>query len=215
MAITERRNRNMNHAERASQLVRTARDLGVLRYLLAYLDWDCGLLPSEVLEDLLGDLETQPTAWPHLHPLLREPTDLRRLCEEHRARASWEELHAEFVRWARGRYGLSDSLAWTSLIGAQNAVMPAAGRTYPETIELDHDVVAWYIARCRHGYECCALESQPAGHFVVRDPWGLSNAWNADRARNSTPTRWELDSPLAEARLHYQQEATAAYSQSA
>ena len=91
--------------------------------------------------------------------------------------------------------------------------MPAAGRFFPETIELDHDVVAWFIARCRHGHECCALESQPAGHFVVRDPWGLSSPWNADRAR-ATSTRWELDSPLSEARAHYQS-APASYSQSA
>jgi len=193
----------MRQTERALQLQRATRDLGVLHYLLVYLDHDCGLRPAEVLADLLEDLQDSPARWPSLAPLLDGPIDLGTLREANRAHASWGSLHDEFAAWAQTRYGLPDSTAWSSVLTLQTAIMPACGRAYPESVEVPHDVVAWFIARCRHGQEACSLESYPAGQVVVRDPWGLSNAWSADRARAHS-SRWELDSPLLEARAHYQ-----------
>ncbi|MFT5048637.1 MAG: hypothetical protein ACI8QZ_000024 [Chlamydiales bacterium] len=193
----------MTQTERASQLQRATRDLGVLHYILTYLDRDFGLQPVEVLTDLLDDLKASPTSLPNLNPLLDGPIDMGTLREGNRARASWGSLHAECVSWAQTRYGLADTSAWDTVLKLQTAVMPACGRAYPEAVEVAHDFVAWFTARCRHGREACSLESYDSGQLLVRDPWGLSNAWSADRARAHS-SRWELDSPLLEARAHYQ-----------
>lgn len=189
------------HTERALRLEENADRFGILRYVLAYLDWDLGLQPHEVLADLIADLEGTPDPWPRLGPLAHDSTELLFLYELHRSEDDWEAFHLEFAVWAWRRYGLAESSAWRAVLQAQSEVMPAKGRALPRTLELEHDVTAWYIARLRHGQKACGLDQYDHGTMVVRDPQGLCAASRPHALAG--PTGFELESGLSEAHQHH------------
>lgn len=191
---------DMDEMSLLSRLFRGAHTFGLLRYALHYLEWDHGLDPLDVLHELARDLRAGAIRGLALRGLIdagAKNIDLLTthvaLREERRAEASWAELHSEFFDWARERFGISDSTATLAVQSAQTAVMPAAGRTFPDVVHLEHDVEAWLSDRLTgEGRE---LTSYGPAQLFVRDPWDLSST--PLRSRAEVPANaWELDSDL-------------------
>jgi hypothetical protein len=180
-----------------------AHHYGVIRYPLVLLRREHGLDPLATLHALAVE---EPELQKRL-PLLAGVLDVkgylfdlttshREFLEGCRVDKSWEKLGEELMTWLGERYGIVRDSGWDAILAAQAAVMPTAGRAYPYTVDLPHDVVRWY----EDGRTGTAkpLKSYPPLRFVVEDP--LDFGPREYTARRATRLHWELASPLAHAR---------------
>ncbi len=112
--------------------------------------------------------------------------------------AGWEAFHGEFASWVSDLYGVEHSSAFRSVLRAQTAVMPAFGRSFPDTVTLEHDVAAWYADRLTGGHG--PLAGYGPGLLEVEDPWSLSNEPLVPYKPSRPRPAWELRSALSETR---------------
>jgi hypothetical protein len=112
--------------------------MGVLRHVGRFLQWDHGIPFLDLLEHLLDVTAREPLRFPlvtwlfgyfDLHPT---------------APVGWAAFYAEVGRLLVEDYGLdADATDLATVLRVQTALMPAPGRTFPDTIELAHDFVGY------------------------------------------------------------------------
>lgn len=170
---------------------------GMLRYPLRFLGWEHGIDAIDLMHELATDRSLRAT-----HPLLWEMLDATgydldlshthvAMRERFRRENLWRAMHEQFCSWLGPR--LPRDPAWSTILRVQEALMPAAGRTFPDTLALEHDVVRWYADR-RAG-KATRLRDTGPGTLTVEDPLGFSNrTYTMVRA---TRLQWELASELA------------------
>ena len=187
-----------------ARLFRGTHGYGILRYPLRWLQWEWGLDPIDLLHTLTRDLKTS-RRFPPLRELIDPGTSSLDLLTTHvamreqlRRAAGWEAFHGEFASWVSDRYGVEGSSAFRSVLRAQTAVMPAFGRSFPDTVTLEHDVAAWYADRLTGGHG--PLAGYGPGLLEVEDPWSLSNEPVVPYGPGRPNHAWELKSALSVAR---------------
>jgi hypothetical protein len=123
---------------------------------------------------------------------------------------SWALLLDEIGAYIRSEYGIEGS-GLDAVLAAQRAILPASGRSFPSTIELEHDVVGWYQAMLAakgvhddaHWTEVVPqLDDLPPGTVTVDDPAGMSDLYvGLNREAMAVGVSWELESPLSRAHI--------------
>jgi hypothetical protein len=110
-------------------------------------------------------------------------------------------------RFAVEECGVEDDSALRTILTAQHTLLPSRDRTYPGTVQLEHDFQAWHRAM---------IEAKEAGHYLdwpervprlrtfgpstltVDDPAGFASmALGASIETHGYGTNWELASPVA------------------
>lgn len=169
---------------------------GILHYVLRYLQWDLGIQAIDLLRDLEELVRSRPEAYTAI-------TWVSHVGASYFNVSGWRPFYDEVMRYLARERGVKIDSALEAAFRAQEAVMRDAGRTFPETVELAHDVASYIadrraaIARGEHGAGRL-LSSYPPAKLVVTDPTGLC-ALDPRRTiqYDHHVMRWELSSPLA------------------
>jgi hypothetical protein len=121
---------------------------------------------------------------------------------------SWAPFLAEVRRYLVGTLGLANGSALDAVLVAQHALLPTGGRTFPATVELDHDVAAWHRS---------IMDAKDRGHlhdwpdhvdrlasfgpapFTVDDPRDVCGVGLGFGTAIDAYMDWELQSPVSRA----------------
>ena len=150
--------------------------LGVLRHPMRFLQWQYGIEATDVMEDLLEVVETEPDRFPVLTWVL-EYFDIHPTVA-----LGWTSFYDEFRSFVAARYPqVAHDSAFECVVQLQQFLMPAPGRSFPATITLAHDYVAWYRAATRSLYttghagtpEDALADLGPTEFTVTGDPLDL------------------------------------------
>lgn len=174
-------------AEELSDMVGLARAYKVFetgatgRYLLRFLEHELGVPMIELIEFLWTSVRADLARWPLLCAALnaREDNAVEPL--------SWDEFYDEMLDAIRTRYALTESTALVAAVRAQRGAMPRRGQVVPFTIDLEHDVVAYFSHRfhdrgpvsVHSGFAVGdkpgrSLSEFPPSKLEFSDPYGLT-----------------------------------------
>ena len=182
---------------------------GVLRHVLRWLQWDHGVPATEVMHHLLGLCERHPDRHPRITWLLAH---FPRFAT---APVGWTGLYREVREVLCSEYGIEASSALETVLELQRFLMPAPGRSFPASLRVAHDYLAYYRSATdslyttgRAGRPSAPLADHPAAGFTVfGDPlrlcadgmhfaqWGRAEEMEGDFSIGAN-TAYELDSPL-------------------
>jgi hypothetical protein len=128
---------------RAMHRLRNAEIIGVrqstLRHIGRHLQWDHDVPVLELLDHLVGLIGDDPTRFPLLTWLLTE-FDLHAT-----APVGWHALYAELGAYLAEEHDVDPTGSDVrTAMKVQRHLMPSPGRTFPDSIELEHDFVAYY-----------------------------------------------------------------------
>ena len=196
--------RDVETAKSIARVFNAVHVYGMLRYVLCFLRWDHGIDPIDVMHALA----TEPALareYPLLHRLLdvdaSHAVDLvhthETMRERMRSEGAWRGQADELCHFVQKRWPVPESSALAVARTVAAAVMPVAGRTFPERLALEHDFVRYYRERRAGGRR--RLDEYLPGELAVDDPLELSN--RVFTIRRATRLQWELASALAAARV--------------
>ncbi len=172
---------------------------GVFRHVLRYLRRHAGVREVDAMRRMLALILESPDTYPNLatayeltHLLMVPPV-------------SWPELMAEVEDLVRAEWPDGDYSGLETTIRAQLAVLPAFGREFPYTVELDHDFAGWFalVRDAKIGFgpgdwvdHVPALAELGPATLVVEDPRGVNRAQVGNVAVGPTIRSWELQSAI-------------------
>ena len=179
---------------------------GILRHVLRYAQWDHGIPAMEVVRRILVRSEDDPGRYPLLDWVCR-------FFDHFNAPpVGWHAFFDEVGTFLDEEFGIGPSSDREAVLAAQAFLLPTVGRSFPASLALDHDVVAWSRDHTRALWGDGVsgpgrpLVEQPAAVLTVHgdplDSCGRGITVNTD-PRNEVMTErfwivghWELDSPL-------------------
>jgi radical SAM superfamily enzyme YgiQ (UPF0313 family) len=165
---------------------------GALRYVMRYLQWEHGVAAMRLLHDLLDQVVEAPDRYPAIAWVVRF------FNTEKCMPGGWRTFFDEVADFVAQRYRVERDTAFDTVLTVNEAVMPDGARSYPMTLELEHDLVAWFNARNRlDADDTSALASYPPGRITVSDPNGLAMIDLEYQQYDTHQYFWELHSPVA------------------
>lgn len=208
----------LKYIEQLGRLFRCTHTYGMFRYWLCFLDWEYGIDPIDVLDDLVShaqsllqqaqanhvgelpdaELPILARLWDRSSPPHDLLTSLPFLREELRAQAAWSTLYDALKDYTLTRYPqVRDDSALDCVFTLQTAVMPHAGQAYPQAVSLPHDFVR-YFAEHRQQESGPALRELGPAQFIVEDPLAVSeeSLLVHIQHRSRPMIIWELQSSL-------------------
>ena len=180
---------------------------GVMRVCSRFVRQQVGMTEMEFYRLLLT--KTGPggreRVWPLLNTLVNYGHDLMAPAY------SWALVFEELRRFMIKECGMQDDSALEAILTVQHALLPAHGRTFPQVVELPHDVVAWYeqilaVKGEGHWKDWQAivppLSSFGPGRLEVNDVNGsVTNLLGCDISISAVGANWDMDSGVARARV--------------
>lgn len=115
-----------------------AERMGLFRYLMRHLQWDHGILGTDLEEHIIDVVGSDPDRFPLLTWVI-EYFDLFPTVP-----LGWTSLYLEMRSMLHDDLGLELDPAVESVVRLQEFLMPAPGRQFPASITLAHDVAAYY-----------------------------------------------------------------------
>jgi hypothetical protein len=146
-------------------------NFGVLRHLLFFFQWEYGVPAVEFLHRLRRRMINGPADFLHLAWLIRF------FRKNAAAPGGWGWLYREIVDFAVQEFGVRQDSALQTVVRVQEAVMPEEGRTFPQSLALEHDYAAYFVQN-RTGGVMSVRESSPLiehgpSMLTVADPNGV------------------------------------------
>jgi hypothetical protein len=179
---------------------RLVENFAVLRIVARYVRATVGMREAEFIEALRATANEEPDCWPRLSLAMR-------VVPEHMVPpVSWRSFIKEMRVFLTDRLGVPAGSGLDSVLTVQHAVLPSLGRTFPQTIELSHDVGAWYrdvLAAKDAGHRTtwpdhvAPLETYGPTTFTVDDPDRLCDVGLGFSVDIDPHASWELHSPVA------------------
>lgn len=172
---------------------------GLLRQISRFVRKETGIAEVEFYQRLRRAAREHPEMWPALAFMFNVSPFLGT------APSSWrlaiEELHDFIV----SELGVADDTALQTALDLQHALMPATGRTFPQTIQLAHDYGAWHkamiTAKDDDPYTWTdvipALREFGPAEFVVTDPDDVCTVGIGHDLDSYLQGSWELGSSVA------------------
>ena len=184
----------------------------VLKYILYYLQVDHGVQAITLLRRWL---DSALAADPQLPISVRVIQEIfKGSAHKDWALLSWgenadflfentEAYFAEFLSFSIREFGITlGESQYRTLLAAQQSVIPRAGRAYPYTVELEHDISA-YIKQIR---KTASVDEEKNPDLLPMSRFGpgtLTVVWDADTIESTVfkvftthADAWELSSPL-------------------
>ncbi|MDZ7783912.1 MAG: hypothetical protein U5K56_13585 [Halioglobus sp.] len=146
---------------------------GLLRYIARFVRSETGMGEVEFYDRLRMAALRDPVEWPIISLALK--TMERYMAPP----ASWGLFMNEVRRFVLEELDLPDDAALETALAVQLAHLPAPGRRFPDTLELQHDFAAWWEA---------VLTTREEGH---RDDWQD----HAPRLSEFGPASFTVDDP--------------------
>jgi hypothetical protein len=179
-------------------------NFGVLRHVARFVRQERGVTEVELYQRLRVDARGRPDRWPLLDfvfrvlPFVGTPP------------VSWQLFIDEVRRYLTSESGVADDTALDTVLQVQHALLPAADRAFPMTLELAHDFARWSHAIVESkdagvaewtGVVPRLVELGPAT-FTVDDPNEVCSRGIGFKLDDNTHAAWELDSPVGRAVSH-------------
>ncbi|MEO6629172.1 MAG: radical SAM protein [Aquihabitans sp.] len=178
-------------------------NFGVLRHIARYVRQETGRLEVDLYETAARTARADPERWPAIEftvesgPHVLAPP------------VSWRLFVDEVHRLLVDEMGVPDDDALQTCLTVQHALLPAPGRTFPQTYPLAHDYAAWHAAmleaKARVGpqwtSEVPGLRSFGPAQFVVDDVHHVCAQGMGYPLEQGWLDTWDLDSPVARATL--------------
>jgi radical SAM superfamily enzyme YgiQ (UPF0313 family) len=180
-------------------------NFGALRHVARFVRQESGDREIDFYRTLRDRVQARPETWPALAALVFYGSSMMA------APYSWALVLDDLRRFIVSEFGLADDTALGSVLRTQQALLPAHGRAFPESVAVRHDVVEWHKA---------ILTAKGLGHrtdwpdfvprlaefgpaeFTVDDPDHVTDtSLGLNRELNVVGVNWELDSPLSRARV--------------
>lgn len=163
---------------------------GLLRYIMRFLQWEHGINSSDFLEKLYQLALTQPQDYPVISLTCRTFNLDKSIA------FGWQQFYQEITDWLRLEFGIVVNSSVECIINLNQAVMPDDGLNYPRTLELAHDVIAYFqqvepAKQPLHSFEPIVFEVSDPNALVSIDPNQLQY--------DSHQYFWELHSDIAKA----------------
>lgn len=137
-SYTPEENKKMVDLARAFLVFETR---AVAKYLIRYIEDLTGKRAVDIIEAILLAAVAKPGTYPLTSFLLQYH-------EEHPVPPfGWVPYYQELKKLLIDEIGLNWSAGLETLLKAQLALMPDTSRTFPDTVELDHDVVEYFRLR--------------------------------------------------------------------
>jgi hypothetical protein len=179
-------------------------NFGVLRHVARFVRQELGIAELDLYERLRLDARARPDRWPHLDFAFRV------LPFVGTAPVSWRLFIDEVRGYLTGELGLADDVALDTVLRVQHALLPAADRTFPLTLELLHDFASWSNAIVDAKDQGIAewtdqvprLGELGPATFTVDDPNEVCRRGIGFRLDENGAAAWELDSPVGRAVSH-------------
>jgi hypothetical protein len=176
-------------------------NFGVLRHVARFVRQETDITEIELYERLRVDARSRPDRWPLLDFAFRV------LPFVGTAPVSWRLFVDEVRTYLTGELGIADDSALSTVLAVQHALLPAAGRVFPMTVDLDHDFAAWSRAIVDTKDSGIAdwtsqvprlVDLGPAT-FTVDDPHQVCRFAIGYKIDDNLAAAWELDSPVSRA----------------
>ncbi len=117
--------------------------MGLLRHILRFVQWDHGIEATRVMDHLLDLSHDDPERFPHLSWTLNN-FDLHAM-----APAGWRSFYDEVGQMLQADLDVPASSALSAVIELNRFLMPALGRTFPDSLTLAHDYPSYYFEATR------------------------------------------------------------------
>ncbi len=179
---------------------RLVENFAVLRIVARYLRQTTGTREAELIRVLRATGYEEPDRWPALSLAMRV------VPENMVPPVSWQLFIEEMRVFLVERLGVPTGSGLDTVLAVQRAVLPSIGRSFPQTIELAHDVGAWYrdVLRAKDdGHRStwpdhvAALETYGPTSFTIDDPDHLCEVGLGFGIDANPHASWELRSPVA------------------
>ncbi|MBF0232562.1 MAG: radical SAM protein [Desulfamplus sp.] len=178
----------------------SAEQLGALRYIARFLQWEYGIPALEFFHAL--ERMARNTGNEVLSILFNSS----KMYQNARFSGWWDIFYREVSEMIYATYGDLDKSTLKTAIQVNKAVMPGPGRRFPEKISLRHDFVMYFQERMTHGTDSVrSLASYPKGELVISDPNGICDFLGDVQYWTSTFLQYyffELSSSLERPRPH-------------
>jgi hypothetical protein len=175
----------------------------VLRHVAPFVRSETGLREIDLYRLIRRRTTEEPQEWPALHALVSACAEV--MAPVH----SWGTMIADLRRFLVAEVGVEDGSALDAALAAQHALLPTYGRTFPDLVELPHDIVRWaeQIMAAKtsghlHDWETVVprLGELPGGVLVVEDPNDIvGTSIGSHVERTGLGFNWEFDSALSRA----------------
>ena len=113
-------------------------NFAILRQLATYVRAETGGREVDFYEQLVTDVHDHPEQWPAMAVTLQVLPELMV------PPVTWRWMVDEMRRYVVDRVGLADDSALETVLAVQHALLPARDRTFPVTLQLDHDYATWH-----------------------------------------------------------------------
>jgi hypothetical protein len=179
---------------------RLVENFAVLRIVARYARQMAGIREGDFIEALRATAHEEPDRWPTIS------LGMRAVPEHMVPPVSWKPLIDEIRAFLVERLGVPTGSALDAVLDVQHAVLPSLGRQFPQTIELPHDVGAWYrdVLRAKdEGHRTTwpdhvpLLETYGPTSFTIDDPEALCEVGLGFGVDTDPYASWELHSPVA------------------
>lgn len=167
----------------------------VLRYVLRYLQWEHGIKALDFMHTLLDCVRRDPARYPY------SSWTTRYFVADKFMPGGWKNFYDEIARIAREEYGVERNSAFDTVLLVNELAMPDETMHYPHTVQLLHDLVAWFREHNgRAVHEARPLASYGPGEFTVDDPDSMVSIDMDYIQYDSHQYFWELRSETARAK---------------
>jgi radical SAM superfamily enzyme YgiQ (UPF0313 family) len=179
-----------------------AEKFGTLRHLARYVRQETGIQEMDLFERMYDESRSHPARWPVLE------FTLGRMFKFMVPPISWRLFVDEARRFLVEVLGMADDATLATAIEVQHAMLPERNRTFPHTVVLEHDFVAWHQAMIEakeSGHlddwteHVPPLRSYGPGTLVVDDPRSVCTHEMGRRADSNPWDAWDLESPISRA----------------
>jgi hypothetical protein len=186
-----------------------AERFGVFRQVTRFVRQETGMREIDILDRMRVDVRADPLRWPALgYTILAVPQMMA-------PPASWKFFIDDLHDYLTTVLDVADDAALESVLSVQHALLPAYGRTFPQSLDLPHDYAAWFTAMLAAKDEghvddwpefVPRLRDFPPGVFTVEDNdlvcvLGLGGSLDQYEVSHNVGTvGWEFDSPVSRAK---------------
>jgi hypothetical protein len=173
---------------------------GILRHVASYVRQEAGLREVDFFETLWRQARSERERWPMITFTLEAVPSLMV------PPVRWRLFLDEVRRYLVEALAIADDSALDAVLDVQNALLPARNRSFPESVPLAHDYMAWHAALiaakdARHHNDWPAivppLRSFPPATLTVKDPYDVCALGMGQNIDSSVWNVWELDSPVS------------------
>jgi len=167
----------------------------VLRCVLRYLQWDCGVDALDFLHALLFQTRKNPARFPAITWCVRF------FGKDQTMPGGWKSFYDEIAEFAKSEYGIERDSAFDTVLHVNELLMPENCLDYPLTVDLKHDIEAWFTTHINQDNSSPEkLSGFLPATLEVTDKFGLSRVVTEIVQYDVHQIFWSLSSPISRRR---------------